>query len=91
MEFKYEENRIYLTDKSGEVIAEVTYVPVKDNIVDINHTFVDDCLRGQGVASKLLEALSTKLREDGLKAYPTCSYAVHWFEKNQDYADLLAE
>lgn len=91
MNFIYEENRIYLEDMNGKTIAEITFPEVSKNVVEINHTFVDDSLRGQGIAGKLVEEAAKKLREDGKKAYPTCSYAVHWFEKNTDYADILSE
>ena len=91
MDFFYEENRIYLNDENGKMIAEVTFPNESDDTVNINHTFVDDSLRGQGVAGKLLEAVATKLRTENKKAHPTCSYAVNWFEKNQDYKDIYSK
>jgi uncharacterized protein len=89
MEIFYEQNRIGFTDETETVIAEVTFPPVDDETVNINHTFVDDSLRGQGVASKLLSAAADKLREEHKKVVPTCSYAVQWFDRHPDYADLL--
>ncbi len=90
MNFIYEPNRIYMADESGKVLAEVTFPAVSDTTVNINHTFVDDSLRGQGVAAQLVRAAADHLRAEGKKAMPTCSYAVKWFEKNPDYADVLA-
>lgn len=90
MDFKHEPNRIYLVDDTGSLLAEVTFPAVSDSVVNINHTFVDDSLRGQGVAAQLLKAAADALRAGQKKAVPTCSYAVKWFEKNPDYADVLA-
>lgn len=91
MDFLYEENRIFYKDETGRMVAEVTFPAVSQNIVNINHTFVDDSLRGQGIAARLLKAAAEKLRAEGKRAYPTCSYAVKWFEKNTDYSDVHIE
>ncbi len=91
MDFKQEPNRIYRVDDAGSLLAEVTFPAVSDFVVNINHTFVDDSLRGQGVAARLLKAAADTLRARQIKAMPTCSYAVRWFEKNPDYADVLAQ
>ncbi|MEL7648321.1 MAG: GNAT family N-acetyltransferase [Sedimentibacter sp.] len=89
MEFKHESNRIFLENEEGKTIAEVTFPETSDNKVNINHTFVDGSLRGQGVADKLLTELAAKLKNNNKKAVPTCSYAVGWFEKHPEYQDLI--
>lgn len=91
MNLIYEASCIYALDETGKVIAEVTFPNISEQIVNINHTFVDDSLRGQGVAGILLEAAASQIRQQHKKAYPTCSYAVKWFEKHLEYADILAE
>ncbi|SDM81344.1 GNAT family N-acetyltransferase [Acetanaerobacterium elongatum] len=91
MDFKYEEGRIYYTDDNGKLLAEVTYPAVSSKVAEINHTFVDDSLRGQGIAGQLLKACAEKLRSEGRRAIPSCSYAKGWFEKNKDYSDVNAE
>ncbi len=79
------ENSIYYVDESGKILAEVTFPDITYGVVNINHTFVDESLRGQGIAGKLMEAVVKKLEEDNKKAYLTCSYAVKWFEANPQY------
>lgn len=91
MEFQYENNRIYLENGEGKLIAEVTFPTIKDQLVNINHTFVDDSLRGQGIAGKLMEAVAEKLVKENQKAVLTCSYAVRWFEKNTQYEDIISK
>lgn len=88
MEFCKEPGRIFATDETGKLLAEVTF-PEREGVAVINHTFVDDSLRGQGVAGQLLRVVADTLRQEGRKAKPTCSYAVHWFETHPEEQDLL--
>lgn len=88
MDFKYESDRIYIENECGECIAEVTFPKVSEDKVCVNHTFVDRCLRGQGIADKLLTALAKNLKDNNKNAVATCSYAVDWFEKHPEYADV---
>ena len=89
MEFKHEKSRIFLNNEEGKTIAEVTFPETSDNTVDINHTFVDGSLRGQGIADKLLSELAQELKSNNKKAVASCSYAEVWFEKHPEYEDLL--
>ena len=42
-----EKGRIYAVDANGKLLAEVTF-PDDGNTAVIDHTFVDESLRGQG-------------------------------------------
>ena len=64
MEFQYEKGRIYALDSAGKLIAEITF-PEAGGIADIDHTFVDGALRGQGVAGRLVEAAVRQIRSEG--------------------------
>lgn len=88
MEFQHEKERIFAQDENGKLIAEVTF-PTVDGVATIDHTFVDDSLRGQGVAGQLLQAATEQLRADGVQVRPTCSYAVKWFDGHPESGDLL--
>lgn len=89
LNFKYEDGRIFLTDDAEKVIAEIDFPMQENGVRNINHTFVDECLRGQGVAGKLMEACVEKISENGEKAVATCSYAAKWFEKHPEMSHLL--
>jgi predicted GNAT family acetyltransferase len=89
MELKTDSNWIYSADNDGNIIAEVTFPNVADGIVNINHTFVDQSLRGQGVAAQLLEAAYDEIKKTGKKTYATCPYAVKWFDERPDKRDIL--
>lgn len=89
MEFQYQTNEIYLLDGQGRKIAQITFPALSEDTVEIDHTFVDDSLRGQGVAGKLMEAAVDHIKAQGKKIRPTCSYAVKWLEKHPECSDLL--
>ena len=90
MNFEHESNRIVLYETNKKVLAEVTFPNIDQTTVNINHTFVDDSLRGQGVAAQLMEEVARQLRFQNKKAIPTCSYAVGWFSKRKEnYSDIL--
>lgn len=89
MNFIYSPNKIFLLDKSNKTIAEVTFPDVDENTVNINHTYVDDSLRGQGIAGKLMKAVAEQLQAQNKKAVLTCSFAIKWFERNPEYSNLL--
>ncbi|WDC83439.1 GNAT family N-acetyltransferase [Caloramator sp. mosi_1] len=92
MNWKYENGRIYSVDEKGELMAETTFVLKDNGEVDIDHTYVNPVLRGQGVASKMMEVVAEYLREKDLKATASCSYANSWLQKHKEqYADIISK
>lgn len=83
MNFIKETNRIYLKNENGKVIAEITFEETEKGKFNINHTFVDETLRGQGIASKLVAEAVQEIKTKGGKIQATCSYAKSWLEKHQ--------
>ena len=90
MDFQKQEGRIFALGTDGELLAEVTFPTGPDGIADINHTFVDESLRGQGVANQLLQAAAQELRAQGRKTKTSCWYAAQWYAKHPQEQDLLA-
>lgn len=82
MQFIKEENRIYATNIDNETIAEVTFYEIENGVYNIDHTFVDDSLRGQGVGSKLVQEAVNTIREKGAQIQATCPFASKWLEEN---------
>ncbi len=75
MELRYTSGRIFAEDETGKLLAEITFPKISENVVEINHTFVDHSLRGQGVAGKLMEKTVQVLKNLDQKAVCSCSYA----------------
>ncbi len=88
MDYITEPDRIYATDSSGKLIAEVTF-PTKDGISTIDHTFVDPSLRGQGVAGTLVKLAADKILADGNKIAATCAYGIAWFRRHPEYSACI--
>lgn len=96
MEFQFTEGRIYNIDERQELMAQVTYVVRAgnevENEVDIDHTYVNPALRGQGIGNVIMEATARYFREKGLKTTASCSYANNWLQKNREaYRDIISD
>ena len=89
MEFQHASGRLWLEDTEGRLLAEVLFPDAGRGMVEITHTFVDDSLRGQGVAAALLMEVAEELRRSHNRAKLSCSYAVAWFRRHPEYADLI--
>ena len=92
MEFRTYKNRIVLVDDEEQALAEIDFPAMEEDpgTVEITHTYVDESLRGRGLAGKLMTRLIAYLERNQLKAYPSCSYAVDWFAKHSEAAHLLS-
>ena len=92
MEFRTYKNRIVLVDDEEQALAEIDFPAMEEEpgTVEITHTYVDESLRGRGLAGKLMARLITYPERNQLKAYPSCSYAVDWFAKHREAAHLLS-
>lgn len=90
MEYIVKNHHVRYVTEQGQMLAEVTFPEVEPGVVDINHTFVDDSLRGQGVADELLRRAVDAIAHNGERTRASCSYATHWFEKHPEHQDLLA-
>jgi predicted GNAT family acetyltransferase len=55
----------------------------------IDHTEVDDSLKGQGIGKKLLLKIVEKARNSKVEILPLCPYAKHAFEKDESIQDVL--
>ncbi|MCM3389717.1 GNAT family N-acetyltransferase [Ureibacillus chungkukjangi] len=75
--------------QEGEKLAEIEWVE-NNHIMDMNHTYVSNALRGQGVAKKLLDRAADYARENDLRMNAICSYVVSAFEKSEAYNDIKA-
>ena len=89
MNFIKEEHRVYLQDEQKQLLAEVTFPEVSLGNVDIDHTYVDDSLRGQGIAGQLMLAAYEVIKASGKKTFLSCPYAKKWFAQHLDYQDIV--
>lgn len=79
----------FYVERDGEIIAEMTYSKAGEEKIIIDHTWVDDSLRGQGVAGRLVERGVEFARAESLKVIPLCSYTKARIEKHEELQDVL--
>jgi uncharacterized protein len=56
----------------------------------IEHTEVNDSLKGQGIGQQLLEKLVEFVRKEEIKVIPLCPFAKAQFRKREDLQDVLS-
>jgi len=71
-------------------VATLDYVMSHDSKLIIEHTGVDESLKGQGIGKKLLEKLVEFTREKHMSVVPLCSFANAVFKKTPEWQDLLS-
>ena len=80
----------FTTTRDGQS-AELAYARPSDDVIDFTHTFVDEALRGQGLADELARAALAYAREQKLKVKTSCTFVAAFVKKHPaEYADLLA-
>jgi len=92
MDWIFDTGRIYCLSKEGKIMAETTCVSKGKGEVDINRTYVDPILRGQGVAGEMMGQVVDYLREHKLKTTASCAYANAWLRKHaHSYGDVISD
>lgn len=82
-------NKRFLIQDNGGIAAVMTYVISSPELYIIDHTFVENAYRGQGLGDKLIEAMVEYARENDIKILPLCPFAKGRFERISEYADVL--
>lgn len=80
----------FVIARDGRRIAELTYFHQGESVIVINHTFVDESLRGHGIARKLLDAAVAWARANQVRIIPECSYARVVFARDASIREVLA-
>ena len=76
-------------EQDGRRLAEMTYTVAGSKVI-IDHTHVDDALRGKGAGAQLVRAAVEWARKDGVKLLPLCPFAKSVFDKTPEFADVRA-
>ena len=79
----------FVIEKDGTRLAELTYTVAGSRVI-LDHTTVDDALRGRGAGKKLVEAAVEWARAGNRKLMPLCPFARSVFDKTPGYRDVLA-
>lgn len=75
----------YRYGKICTVVAEITYSETEEGVCTIDYTEIDESLRGQGIAGRLVEAAVAEIKAQNKKVAATCSYVQKWID---DYVEI---
>jgi uncharacterized protein len=78
----------FFVEEEGKRLAQLTYTVAGTRII-LDHTEIDDSLRGTGTGRKLVAAAVDWAREEDVRLMPLCPFARSVFDKTPDFADVL--
>jgi predicted GNAT family acetyltransferase len=78
---------IYEVD--GKKMAERVYVMAGEKKMIIEHTEVDESLKGQGIGKQLQASLVEFVRDHDIKVIPLCPFANATFKRMKEWQDVL--
>jgi predicted GNAT family acetyltransferase len=76
-------------NESEKQLAEMTFVWAGEDRIIIDHTEVDDSLKGKGVGKQMLDAAVEYARDKNIKIIPLCPFAKAILTKEDQYKDIL--
>lgn len=82
---------LFFVGEEDNMVAQMTYTATSDDKMLIDHTEVDDELRGQNIGYQLVQAGVEYARSHHLKIIPVCPFARAIIEKKPDFKDVLEE
>ena len=78
-------------EAAGHKLAEMVYIMAGNKNIIIEHTDVDESLKGKGIGKKLLGVLVEYVRERQIKVIPLCPFASATFQKTKEWQDVLSQ
>ena len=80
---------VFFIEKDGNRVAEMTYTMAGKTRMIIDHTGVDDLVRGTGAGKRLVKAGVQYARENSLKVLPLCPFAKAIIGRTTELQDVL--
>ncbi len=87
VEHDEKEGRFFVRVEGDE--ADLTYARIGPHLIDVQHTYVPQSARGQGLAEALAEAAFAYAREHRDRVVPSCPFVRAWLERHREHWDLL--
>ena len=78
----------FFVEEEGRRLATLSYTVAGTKVI-LDHTEVDDSLRGTGTGRKLVAAAVDWAREENVQLMPLCPFARSVFDKSPEFADVL--
>jgi uncharacterized protein len=74
-----------------KIKASMTFSKAGDQLMIIDHTEVDDSLKGKGIGLQLVQEAVTWARTNNKKIIPLCPFAKSAFDKHSEFGDVLSK
>lgn len=79
----------FFIEKDGDWVAEMTYFREGQRKIVIDHTEIDEPLRGKGLGKKMVKEAVKFAEENNLLIKPTCPFVKKILESSEKYEDVL--
>ena len=80
---------LFFIESEGNKVAEMVYsMPSPDKMI-IEHTEVNQELRGRNIGYGLVQAAADYARKNNIKIVPLCPFVNALFKKKPEFADVL--
>lgn len=90
MDFKLLENQLICQDEHEEMLGNIGFKMINnEQTYVIEHTWVADKARGQGLAEKMTVFFLEHARSEKKTILPLCSYTQNYFKKHPELETLL--
>lgn len=83
--------RFYIGENESDPLAEITFSRKEPDMLVIEHTYVSDVLKGQGIGQQLVKKVADYARQESIKVIPRCKYAQKIMTGSEEYSDLLID
>ena len=80
---------IFYVEKNNNILAEMTFIWAGTDRIIIDHTEVNDVLKGKGVGKQLVTKAVDFAREKKIKVIPLCPFAKSVFDRVKEFNDVL--
>lgn len=74
----------------GKSKASMTFSKAGDQLIIIDHTEVDESLKGKGIGLQLVQEAIAWARANNKKIIPLCPFAKSVFDKHPEFGDVLS-
>jgi predicted GNAT family acetyltransferase len=80
---------MFYVQQDGEILAEMVYSMAAPDKMIIEHTEVNDKLKGQNVGKQLVHHAVEFARANNIKIIPLCPFTNSVFKRTPAYSDVL--
>ena len=80
---------MFFYEENGEILAKMTYSMAGETRMIIDHTHVDEVLKGKSVGMQLLNKAVDFAQANKLEVLPLCPFAAAMFKKKPEIQDVL--